>query len=313
MKYTKLFDSHSEYVAYTASTAFIRPNVSYCILEDEPHCTPSDLCQEGHTYEVTSTTYPQTVAASATSFDLSFEYNDIYTVVTCEQTTTTGSSTAIIAIEENETYSARTISGVYIFNGISIPYSLTQEGKEEIPYDQQYLTLDVLTGGTIMWVANNNVTKTISYSINDGEWTEITASSTGTPITVISGDKVRLKGTNDRYSSGVKDNCSCFSGGTAYYNIEGNIMSLIGGDNFTGVTTFSTTWTFHDLFNTSKAVSAENLIMPVTTLTNYCYRAMFAHSASLVIPPELPATTLSQGCYWYDPHHFNEIMSKQYN
>ena len=114
MKYTKLFNNHSEYVAYTASTAFIRPNVSYCILEDEPHCTPSDLCQEGHTYEVTSTTYPQTVAASATSFDLSFEYNDIYTVVTCEQTTTTGSSTAIIDIEENPTTSARTMHPRYM-------------------------------------------------------------------------------------------------------------------------------------------------------------------------------------------------------
>lgn len=300
MKYTRLFNEHSEYVAYTASTAFIRPNVSYCILEDEPHCTPSDLCQEGHTYEVVGTpSYPQTVAASATSFDLSFDYNDIYTTVTCHQTITTGSRTAIVAIEENPTTSARTISGVYVFNGVSIPYSLTQEGKEEIPYVKQYLTLDVLTDGTIMWKANNNITRTIYYSINNGEWTEITSTTSGTPITVSSGDKVRLKGNNTTYATG-KDAASMFSGGTALYNAEGNVMSLIGGDNFSGLTSFNgQSWVFHDLFNTSNIVSAKNLILPVITLTNHCYRAMFAHATNLIEAPELPATTLAASGYWY--------------
>lgn len=373
MKYTKLFNNHSEYVAYIASESFIRPNVSYCIQEDESHCTPSGACIEQHIYEIMGDpSYPSSVPASATSFELSFTYTDTYTSVTCDQGSFMDSDTVTIPIEENPSTSARTISGTYIFHNISIPYSFTQEGITIVvadpviscdgvnvtitcatqdasiyyqlddsgsytlystaiaitadtfveayatlsgassttvsatceynpthDYSKDYLTFDVLTGGTIMWKANNNVTRTISYSINNGEWTEITSVSSGTPIDVSAGDKVRVKGTNERYATG-KDAASMFSGGTASYNVEGNIMSLIGGDDFSGLTSFNgQQWAFHDLFNTSNIVSAKNLILPVTTLTNHCYRAMFAHSKKLTEAPELPATTLAASGYWY--------------
>lgn len=302
MKYTRLFNSHSEYVAYTASTGFIRPNVSYCILEDEPHCTPPDFCEEGHTYEVIGTpSYPQTVAASATSFELSFNYNDIYTTITCQQMTTSSSGSVTIAIDENKTTSARTVSGVYNFHGIEIQYSITQQGKEETPYAEQYLTFDVLTSGDILWTHSGLTTPiTISYSKDYGvTWQTITTTTGGTPISVNAGDKVYIKGTNTRYTEGDKTKFAAFSGGTATYNVEGNIMSLIYGDNFSGQTTLSTNWALANVFNTSNIISAENLVMPATTLSNYCYRATFANCSYLETPPELPATTLSEGCYWY--------------
>ena len=300
MKYTKLFNTHSEYELYINSESAILPNLSWCKEEGEVHYTPSDSCTEGHYYELDGTpSYPETVPASATSFALSFNYKDIYITSECETTVTTSATTATIEIGENESEEARTITSAYTFHDITIQYSVMQEGKTETPYSQRYLTLDVLTGGTIMWTKRNSVTKTISYSINDGEWTSITATSTGTPINVVSGDKVRLKGTNETYAAG-KDNCSGFSGGTAYYNVEGNAMSLIGGDDFTGLTSFNDKqWVFHDLFNRSKVVSAENLVLPVTTLTTCCYRAMFANATSLIKAPKLPATTLAESCYWY--------------
>lgn len=377
MKYTKLFNNHSEYVAYTANTeGFFVPNVSWCIQEGEAHCTPaSDMpCIEHHVYAVIGDpTYPSTVGANDTSFNMSFNYSDTYTAVTCEESAITTSTTVSVSISPNPSISARTIAGVYIFHGESIAYSLTQEGQPFVisdpviscdgleititcatqdaeiyyqldssggfvkytdaiamtadtfveaystlltqtsttvsatceynpthDYSKDYLTFDVLTGGTIMWVARNNVAKTISYSKNNGAWTEITASSTGTPINVNVGDKVRLKGNNTTYAGKAKDNASGFSGGTAYYNIEGNIMSLIGGDNFSGLTSFNNeTWVFHDLFAQSNIISAENLIMPVMTLTTYCYRGMFSKSNHLEKAPSLPATTLAEGCYWY--------------
>lgn len=308
MKYTKLFNNHNEYVAYTASTEFIIPNVSYCIQEDESHCTPPHFCQEVHIYELMGDpSYPSSVPASATSFDLSFTYTDTYTSITCDQGSFMDGDTVTIPIEENPSMSARTISGTYVFHDISIPYSFTQEGREELPYNQQYLTFEILTGGTIVWkAATTAVTRTISYSVNYGEWTEITSSTGGTEINVNAGDKVRFKGTNTKYATG-KDVASMFSGGTASYDAYGNIMSLIGGDNFSGLTSFNNqTWVFHDLFNTSNVVSAENLIMPVTTLTQHCYRAMFAHAKQLVEAPELPATTLAASGYWYT---FQECIS----
>ena len=374
MKYTKLFNNHEEYLAYTASTSFNVPNVSWCKLEEEAHCTPPNICQEEHEYALHGEpSYPSTVEADETMFTIEYEYSDTYTAKTCSTGITYNQDYGYVFISPNETTSARTISGVYHndFLDIDVPYSLTQKGItitvddpvissdgvdititcatqdadiyyqldstggfslytgaitmtadtfveayatlsgvtsttvsetcEYTPthdYSKDYLTFDVLTGGTILWKANNNVTKTISYSVNNGEWTQITSASAGAAINVSVGDKVRFKGTNTTYATG-KDSASMFSGGTAYYNIEGNIMSLIGGDDFTGLTTISANWAFHDLFNTSKAVSAENLVLPATTLSTYCYRAMFAHATSLVKTPELPATTLSKGCYWY--------------
>ena len=308
MKYTKLFNNHSEYVAYTASTSFVIPNVSWCKQENESHCTPYVTCEEGHTYEIVGNpTYPQTVAASATSFNMSFNYNDTYINSQCQETITSSSDTVTIAIQENQGITSREISGTYTFHGINIPYSLIQEGIENVPYEQQYLTFDVQTGGTIIWVAQSGVTRTISYSKNNGvSWTNVTSTLEGAEIEVSAGDKLLIKGSNDQYSVN-KDAGSSFSGGTARYNAEGNIMSLIGGDNFSGLTTFNgKAWVFHNLFKCSGVVSAENLILPVKNLTECCYRAMFVGASAnerilIKAPKIIPAETMavSACCYMF--------------
>ena len=183
------------------------------------------------------------------------------------------------------------------------PSSVVIENCIYIPthdYSQDYLTFKILTNGTVCWKAvGSNVTKTIQYSKNDGTWTSITATTGGTSISVVAGDKLKFKGSNDSYAKD-KNNYSGFdSGGTAQFNIEGNIMSLIHGDNFTGQTTLTSAYTFCSIFKLSNVVSAENLILPATTLSNYCYRAMFSKCGSLIKAPALPATELSKGCYWY--------------
>lgn len=166
-------------------------------------------------------------------------------------------------------------------------------------YSQDYLTFDVLTNGTIKWNSlGSGQAKTIEYSKNNGAWTSITA-STATTISVVTGDKVRFRGTNTTYAKD-KNNYSGFEGGTANFNIEGNIMSLVYGDNFANNSTLpNSTYAFCSIFKKSNVVSAENLILPATTLTQYCYRAMFSYATLLTKAPALPATTLAKGCYWY--------------
>ena len=169
----------------------------------------------------------------------------------------------------------------------------------EHDYSQDYLTFRVITSGSIAWQAfGTGYTKTIEYSINNGTWTSITASTTPPTFAVSENDVVRFRGSNSTYA-GSKTNYDGFEGGTATFNIEGNIMSLVYGDNFIGNTTLSGTYNFCSIFKKSNVVSAENLILPTMTLTNYCYRAMFSLAPLLEIAPALPATTLAQGCYWY--------------
>ena len=180
-------------------------------------------------------------------------------------------------------------------------------------YSMDYLTFRILSNGKVFWRSNGSLAKTIKYSINNGTWTSITASTSPVTIPVSMGDIVRFKGTNQSYATS-KSAYSGFgqgeagTGGQATYdndaaefNIEGNIMSLIYGDNFVNQTSFpnGTTYNFCSIFKKSKCISAENLILPATTLREYCYRAMFSWCTYLTIAPELPATNLAKGVYWY--------------
>ena len=180
-----------------------------------------------------------------------------------------------------------------------IPNGWTVEELEP-PYDEQYLTIEVITSGTVLW-RGYSLQKTISYSTNrGGAWTSIQSTAAGTPINVNAGDKVLFKGENATYSTSKSNYVALGdSGGTATFNVKGNIMSLVHGDDFIGKKTLSATWTFCSLFKGANVTSAKNLILPATGLTEYCYRALFSKAHSLREAPDLPATQLSNGCYWY--------------
>ena len=167
-------------------------------------------------------------------------------------------------------------------------------------YSADYLTFRVRTPGTICWKAFGDLTKTSEYKINDGEWTSIASTSDGATISVAKGDLVRFRQNNIEVYATKRDVYSGFEGGTATYDIEGNIMSLLYGDDFAESTTLpDREYVFCSLFKNAPVVSAENLVLPATTLKPYCYRAMFSGCTTLTKAPELPATTLATGCYWY--------------
>ena len=178
-------------------------------------------------------------------------------------------------------------------------------------YSLDYLTFKILSAGTVIWKSNGSiVAKTIEYSLNNGTWTSITSNTTGVTINVAANDIVRFRGTNTTY--GVdKNNYVGFGYGqsgsngnyhtnAAEFNIEGNILSLIYGDNFANQTTFNgSTYNFCSMFKKSKCVSVENLILSPLTLTQYCYRAMFSWCTYLTNSPQILATTLAKGACWY--------------
>ena len=156
---------------------------------------------------------------------------------------------------------------------------------EKIKKAQGPLTFKIISGGTIVWKASNTAnTKTISYSTDNGDnWTNITSNTgSSTPyITVSDGDTVMFKGDNASYGN-TTSSYNTFSGSTAKFEVEGNIMSLIDSTGFATATTLQSAYTFYYLFaNCTGLTSAENLVLPATTSANYCYRSMFQGCTSL--------------------------------
>ena len=167
-------------------------------------------------------------------------------------------------------------------------------------YSQDYLTFNIISAGTINWETNSDsFAKTISYSKDSGTtWTNITSSTGGTNINVNAGDKVMFKGDNENYG-GSSANYNKFSDSAAIFEIEGNIMSLVNSTGFTTATTLQSDYTFYELFKYCSVTSAKNLVLPATTLAQYCYREMFGNCKRLTTAPELPATTLASNCYYH--------------
>ena len=152
--------------------------------------------------------------------------------------------------------------------------------KVEVDYEKQYLTIESLNSGNISLTGG-----TIYYSKNGGAWV---SGTNGASVTVVSGDKVRFKAT--RTTGGLKFR------GTAKFNVYGNIMSLIHGDDFVGNNTLFN-HAFEVLFSDSLVVDASNLILPATRVPENGYFYMFDNCTSLTKAPELPATTLADSCY----------------
>ena len=200
---------------------------------------------------------------------------------------------AIVAdtlVEAYSTYKNQTSTTVYT----------TCEYTPEHDYSQDYLTFRALTSGTICWKAFGSLTKTIEYKKNNGSWTSITSTADGATISVNAGDSVKFRSSSNTTYATSKSAYSGFEGGTAQFDIEGNIMSLLYGDGFASNTALTnSTYIFCSLFKKALVVSAKNLILPATTMKEYCYRALFSWCTTLVSPPALPATTLAKGCYWY--------------
>lgn len=150
-----------------------------------------------------------------------------------------------------------------------------------------YFTFNVTHFGTILFTSFRTA-NTISYSTDYGEtWSE---PSSTIAISAQSGDTIKFKGTMiPDYGIGT------FSGSTAYFDVKGNVLSLLYGDEYDDQTTMYNK-SFMYLLSDTNVVNAETLALP-TTLSEGCYFCMFSGCTSLVTPPELQATALTEGCY----------------
>ena len=149
----------------------------------------------------------------------------------------------------------------------------------------------MVAGATVTYTLNS--TKPVQYSLNGGDWTNYSSAITLTNA----GDKVSFRGTNaSSYSLGTKFECSkdCY--------IYGNIMSMVSPTSYATATSLTATYTFYQMFKGNTHIKnhpTKDLVLPATTLTDFCYYGMFYGCTGLTSAPELPATTLTGQCYQY--------------
>jgi len=174
---------------------------------------------------------------------------------------------------------------------------LIEANSDDCSVSEQYLTFIPLENSSFKISNNFDNSETILYSLDEGLNWNVLKFSTSTPI-ITSGNKILWKGR----LSYVNDRGIGWFSSTGKFNIKGNIMSLLYGDDFIGKTEFPKNtpgeFPFSLLFASTDVVDASKLVLPATTLTDFCYSKMFVNCESLVKAPRiLPATTLANSCY----------------
>ena len=171
-----------------------------------------------------------------------------------------------------------------------------------VSYKKQYFTIESLGDGNTIYLKayDSAAAKTVSASTDNGEtWVEYTSSvdDNGTALgTLNTGDKLLIKGENARYAPSFLSWNQFKS--TGQFEVYGNIMSLVSGDSFVNADTLTENYALYALFyGCPNITSAENLVLPATTLTENCYNAMFQGCTSLTTAPELSALNLATSCY----------------
>lgn len=187
--------------------------------------------------------------------------------------------------------------------------------QDVVPYNQQYFTIESLEDGNVLSIGADAGTSGSRYYSTDGG---TTWNSFGpmTSFNLDTGDKIMFKNTGDDFALASEGSFTDpLFGTTKTFNVYGNIMSLLYGDNFANQTSLPVPSTpnvygnFLGLFFGSKVVDASNLILPATTLQEKCYNSMFYECTSLTTAPALPATTLSDACYLSMFHHCTSLTT----
>ena len=189
------------------------------------------------------------------------------------------SSSSKTVVSRNSTFRMKPLS-VEITEPVAIPNYLSFMALEE--------------GSTISFSPGGN-RPTIEYSFDGRSWTNWDFS----PITLGLNEKVYMRGNNiyrfgqDELGNRIINTFKM----TGVISSEGNIMSILYGDDFDNKTAIPSPYCFDELFSQcSSLITPPEL--PATSLTSNCYYEMFMGCSSLKTAPVLPATELAYACYY---------------
>ena len=164
------------------------------------------------------------------------------------------------------------------------------------------LTFEAKTAGATITFAPSETyaANAVEYSTDGGKTWNDCAAGASVKLTNV-GDKVAFHGSRASYATN-STNYSHFSSSEDCY-FYGNVMSLVDSSSFAEQKKLTANYAFCGLFRQDasneklKNHASKKLVLPATTLKNYCYSSMFQDCKGLTVAPELPAETLASYCY----------------
>lgn len=223
-----------------------------------------------------------------------------------------GTTTVTVTITGNDTGSGRTggITATTTNGTFSDSISFTQQPEEPVSpyYGMYFITKSLANNGRIDVTIPMQTTPaygtSISYSLDSGiTWNTKLVSNYLVSINIsglTENQEVYWKG--DAETWGYSNNNGLHFYFTGNFNVYGNIMSLLYQDNFQDKTSIHSgySYTFAHLFeNETGLIDAENLVLPVGELNDYCYYAMFKGCTSLTKAPlKIDAQTIGNFSCW---------------
>ena len=147
---------------------------------------------------------------------------------------------------------------------------------------------------TIKTYGSYDLDESMQYSVNGGEWVQLTD---WTAIT-FGGDNgtLRLRGKSDNGTATSESSYArvFFGDNNVKVACSGDIRTLVDYENYATVSTANAR--FCSLFESCKSLTTAPEL-PATTLAAWCYESMFEGCTSLTVAPkELPATTMAHAC-----------------
>ena len=202
-------------------------------------------------------------------------------------------------------------SGGWTSNSVSgIPPGWTVEGGGAVTLATPLTIEAAVAGATVTF--KNKASGTVFYKKNDDAALPCNSGETAGIELENVGDKVQFYGDNQAYATGTGasdySNIAC----SADCYVYGNIMSLVNSAGFASETALTASFTFCQLFKDNvhiKNKTGADLLLPATTMTEYCYYAMFYGCTSLTTAPVLHAPTLVENCYYYMFYYCSSLKS----
>jgi hypothetical protein len=176
---------------------------------------------------------------------------------------------------------------------------------------KDYLRTVARGSGTISLTIGSAVTTSdmtsIAYSTDGNSWTTLNNVDDTTitaSVNVSSGDTVYWKGVGVQTAiaapsrGGGVPKATIFSS-DVNFDVEGNAMSILFGDNFEGEefdsgTTYHLTGLF---YNNTHLINASGMTLPASTVYANDHNDMFYYCSGLISAPSLPATTIGASSY----------------